>query len=89
MFTDIFKTYRTHHVKNFGLPHSQIFQLILARFTSSAALGGIDVSVLATGPMGLAAAGSSPAKGSGFLWLIKICNTQFLRRGSKADGPML
>jgi hypothetical protein len=30
------------------------------------------VSVLATGPMGLAAAGSGPAEDDGFLWVIKI-----------------
>jgi hypothetical protein len=36
-----------------------------------AALGGLVVSVLATGPLGLAAAGSSLAEDGGFLWVIK------------------
>jgi hypothetical protein len=46
------------------------------------------VSVLATGPMGLDAVGSGPAKDGGFLWVIKICSINFLWRGSKAIGPM-
>jgi hypothetical protein len=46
------------------------------------------VSVLATGPMGLAAAGSGLAEDGGFLWVIRICSTHFLWRGSKAVGPM-
>jgi hypothetical protein len=45
-------------------------------------------SVLATGPVGLAAAGSGPAEDGGFLWVIKIRSTHFLRRESKAVSPM-
>jgi hypothetical protein len=39
-------------------------------------------------PTGLAAAGSGAAEDNGFLWVIKIPSTHFLRRGSKAVGPM-
>jgi hypothetical protein len=46
------------------------------------------VSVLATGPMGYSVAGSNPTEDGGFLWVIKIPSTHFLRRGSKAVGPM-
>jgi hypothetical protein len=46
------------------------------------------VSVLATGPMGLAAAGSGPAENGGFLWVIKIRSAHFLWRGSKDVCPM-
>jgi hypothetical protein len=46
------------------------------------------VSVLATGPMGHSVAGSNPAEDGGFLWVIKILSIHFLRRGSKAVGPM-
>jgi hypothetical protein len=46
------------------------------------------VSMLATGPVGLATAGSGPAEDGGFLWVIKIRSIHFLRRGSKAIGPM-
>jgi hypothetical protein len=53
-----------------------------------AALGGVVITVLATGPSGPSVAGSGPAEDSGFLWLIKIRSTHFLRRGSKAVGPM-
>jgi hypothetical protein len=53
-----------------------------------AALGGLAVSVLAIGPTGLARAGSGPAEDDGYLWVIKIRSTHFLRRGSKAVGPM-
>jgi hypothetical protein len=42
------------------------------------------VSVLATGPTGYSVAGSN----GGFLWVIKIPSAHFLRRGSKAVGPM-
>jgi hypothetical protein len=49
---------------------------------------GLVVSVLATGPMGLAAAGSGPAEDDGFLWVIKISSPHFLLRGSKAVGPI-
>jgi hypothetical protein len=62
-------------------------QFIIGDLRSAAALGGLVVSVLATGPTGLAAAGSGPAEGGGFLWVIKICSAHFLRRGSKAVGP--
>jgi hypothetical protein len=37
-----------------------------------AALSGLVVSVLAMGPMGLAAVGSGLAKDGGFLWVIKM-----------------
>jgi hypothetical protein len=53
-----------------------------------AALGGLVVSVLDKGPMGLAAAGSVPAEDGGFLWVIKIRSAHFLRSGNKATGPM-
>jgi hypothetical protein len=56
-----------------------------AVLTAKAALGGLAVSVLA---MGLTAAGSGPAEDGGFLWIIKIRSAHFLRRGSKAVGPM-
>jgi hypothetical protein len=46
------------------------------------------VSVLANGPTGYTVAGSNPTEGSGFLWVIKIPSVHFLRRGSKAVGPM-
>jgi hypothetical protein len=39
-------------------------------------------------PVGLAAAGSSLTVGGGFLWVIKNRSAHFLRRGSKAVGPM-
>jgi hypothetical protein len=42
------------------------------------------VSVLATGPTGYSVAGSSPTEDGGFLWVIKVRSTHFLRRGSKA-----
>jgi hypothetical protein len=52
------------------------------------ALGGLVVSVLATGHVGLAAAGSGPAEDGGFLWVIKIRVAHFLQGGgSKAVGP--
>jgi hypothetical protein len=53
-----------------------------------AALGGLVVSVLATEPMGYSVAGSSLTEDGGFLCVIKIPSTHFLRRGSKAVGPM-
>jgi hypothetical protein len=46
------------------------------------------VSVLATGPTVLSVAGSGPAEDGGFLRAIKIPSAHFLRRGSKAVGPM-
>jgi hypothetical protein len=36
----------------------------------TAALGGLVVSVLATGPTGYSVAGSSPTEGGGILWVI-------------------
>jgi hypothetical protein len=45
-------------------------------------------SVLAMGPMGLAAAGSGLAEDDGFLRVIKIHSPHFLRRSSKPVGPM-
>jgi hypothetical protein len=62
--------------------------LISATIPAFAALGGLEVSVLAIGPTGLAAAVPGPVEGGGFLWAIKIPSTHFLRRGSKAVGPM-
>jgi hypothetical protein len=44
------------------------------------------VSVLAAGPMGLAASRSGPAEGGGFSQAIKMRSSHFLRRGSKAVG---
>jgi hypothetical protein len=52
------------------------------------ALGGLVVSVLATGPTRHSVAGSNPTEDGGILWVIKIRNTQFLRKGSKSVGPM-
>jgi hypothetical protein len=52
------------------------------------ALGGLVVSVLATEPTGYSVAGLSPTEDGGFLRVIKIHSTHFLRRGSKAVGPM-
>jgi hypothetical protein len=54
----------------------------------TAALGGLVVSLLATGPTGHSVAGSSPTEDGGFVWVIKIPSAHFLRRGSKAVGPM-
>jgi hypothetical protein len=54
-----------------------------------AVLGGLVGSVLAMGPTRLAAVGSSLAEYGGFLWAISIHSAHFLRRGSKAIGPML
>jgi hypothetical protein len=52
------------------------------------ALGCLVVSVLATEPTGYSVAGSSPTEDGGFLRVIKIRSAHFLRRGSKAVGPM-
>jgi hypothetical protein len=46
------------------------------------------VSVLATEPTGYSVAGSIPTEDGGFLRVIKIHSMHFLRRGSKAVGPM-
>jgi hypothetical protein len=54
-----------------------------------AALGGLGVSMFATGPTVLFVAGSSPAEDGGLLWLKKIHSTHFLWRGVKAVGPEL
>jgi hypothetical protein len=51
----------------------------------NAALGGLVVRVLAPGP---SVACSGPPEDGRFLWLIKIPSAHFLRRGSKAVGPM-
>jgi hypothetical protein len=51
-------------------------------------VGGLVVSMLATGPMGYSVAGSSSTEDGGFLWVIKIRSTHFLWRGSKAVSPM-
>jgi hypothetical protein len=44
-------------------------------------LGGVVISVLATGPKGC---GFEPGQGDGFLRAIKICSTPFSRIGNKA-----
>jgi hypothetical protein len=71
-------------------------QKILNRFSLNvilgvciAALGGLVVSVLATGPTGCSVAGSNPTKDSGFLWVIKIPSMHFLPRGSKARSHVI
>jgi hypothetical protein len=51
-------------------------------------VSGLVVSVLVTGPTGYSVAGSNPTDDGGFLWVIKIPSAHFLRRGSKAVGPM-
>jgi hypothetical protein len=71
--------------KGFRCAANFIRNFIFARF---AALGGLVVSVLTTGPRGLADAGSVPAEDGGILWVTKIRSAHFLRRGSKAVGPM-
>jgi hypothetical protein len=53
-----------------------------------AALGGLVVSVLATGPTGYSVTGSNLTEDGGFSWVIKIRSTHFLWRGNKAVGPM-
>jgi hypothetical protein len=60
------------------------FSLYFLKF----ALGGLVVSVLATGPTGHSAAVSNPTEDGGFLRVTKILSTHFLRRGSKAVSPM-
>jgi hypothetical protein len=54
-------------------------------FSQTTRLGGLEVRVLVTGHT---LAGSGPAEDGGFLWVIKIRNAHFLRRGSKAVGRM-
>jgi hypothetical protein len=44
---------------------------LLSVVVTLTALGGLVVSVLATGPMGHSVAGSNPAEDGGFLWVIK------------------
>jgi hypothetical protein len=44
--------------------------------------------VLATRHTGHIVGGSNPTECGGFLWVIKISSAHFLRRGSKAVGPM-
>jgi hypothetical protein len=68
----------------------------VSRFSGNVASSGTSggrprrsrVTVLATGPTGPSAVGSGPAEDGGFLWVIKIRSAHFLRRGSKAVGPM-
>jgi hypothetical protein len=48
-------------------------------------LGGVVVSMLATGPKG---SGFEPSQGDGFLRAIKIRSTPSSRMGSKAGGPV-
>jgi hypothetical protein len=59
-----------------------VFQLRVARS------GTLLYQRLATGPTGHSIAGSNPTEGGGFLWVIEIPSTHFLRRESKAVGPM-
>jgi hypothetical protein len=66
----------------------QLKKDLISLWYSKAVRGGLVVSLFATGPTELAAAGSGPAKDGGFLWAIKIRSAHFLRRGSKAVGPM-
>jgi hypothetical protein len=49
------------------------------------ALGGLVVSVLATGPTGYSVVDSSPTEDGGFLWVIKIPSTHFLRSMSMSE----
>jgi hypothetical protein len=60
-----------------------VYTIYRCIYFNFAALGGLVVSVLVTGPMRLAAAGSGPTVDGGFLWTIKIRNAHFLPRGSK------
>jgi hypothetical protein len=46
-----------------------------------AALGGLVVSVLATGPTGHSVAGSNPTEDGGILWVRKIPSTHFPSEG--------
>jgi hypothetical protein len=62
--------------------------LIMLSVAMTTALGGLVVSVLATGPTGYSVVGSNSTKDGGFLWVIKIPSPHFLQRGSKAVGPM-
>jgi hypothetical protein len=48
-------------------------------------LGGVVVSVFATGPKGC---GFEPGQGDGFLSAIKIRSTPSFRMGSNVGGPM-
>jgi hypothetical protein len=68
------------------IEHSQVF-FSFPDYASNA-LGGLVVSVLATGHMGHSVAGSNPTEGGGFLWVVKIPSGHFLQRGSKAVGSM-
>jgi hypothetical protein len=67
-----------------GMPNATLVSVV----SRGDAFGGLVVSVLAAGPMGYSVAGSSPTEDGGFLWVIKIHSTHFLRRGSKAVHPM-
>jgi hypothetical protein len=68
--------------------HKTLFATVYIYRSSVYALGGLAVSEHATGPTGHSVAGSSPTEGGGFLWVIKIPSAHFLRRRSKAVGPM-
>jgi hypothetical protein len=52
---------------------------------SSCRLGGVVVSVLVTGPKGR---GFKPSRGDGYFKGDKNPQLNFLRMGSKAEGPM-
>jgi hypothetical protein len=53
--------------------------------TPSSRLGGVVVSVLATGPKGC---GFEPGQDDGFLRAIKILSSPSSPMGNKAGGPM-
>jgi hypothetical protein len=74
--------------KAYGMSFTQ-FILNVNIHQRNAALSGLVVSVLATGPMGHAVAGSGQAEDVGFLWVIKIRSAHCVRTGNKAVGPML
>jgi hypothetical protein len=60
-----------------------VLHLVVSWMLSS--LGGVVVSVLATGPKGH---GFKPGRGDGFLMAIKNPQHTFLRIESEAGGPM-
>jgi hypothetical protein len=73
--------YKAQHI---GLSYDKYYNS-KAQYMALVGLGGPVVSKLAREPK---ASSSNLAKDEGFLWVIKICSTCFLERGSKAVGPM-
>jgi hypothetical protein len=67
---------------------SSRFEFLVSYSRVCAALDGLVVSVLATEPTGYSVAGSNSTEDGGYLWVIKIPSAHYLRRGSKAVGPM-